>query len=387
MSETLVKYKERKNTNCVKWDGMQDKFGENDLLPLWVADMDFEVPDCIKSSLKKYIEQGVYGYFSEPSWYNESFIEWEMKNFDYIINREWIRYSPGVVTGVHMLVKAFTKEKDSVMVLTPVYFPFFEAVNNNNRNLVCCELMNVNGVYAVDFNAFEQTIIDENIKLFILCSPHNPVGRVWKREELLKMYDICTKHSVKIVADEIHQDIVMKDYKQLSLASLVNSADVVTITACTKTFNLAAFQNSFVVIPDAKMRMKYDEIALELRILHGTAPGYIAVESGYKNGRPWLDEILVLIERNYNRLLEIVKESGLDIIITPLEGTYLAWIDLRNVLQGRTCKEIVQDQAKIAIDFGDWFGGESFEGFIRMNLATKQENIEEAISRILKYLK
>ncbi len=387
MSRNLVKYIERRNTNCEKWDSMSGKFGEEGLLPLWVADMDFEVADCIKKDLHDYIEHGVFGYYSEPDSYVESFLNWQQQYFDYKIEKEWVQYSAGVVTGVHMLIRAMTEVNDSVIVLTPVYYPFFDAVKKNDRQLVCCDLIHTDGIYTVDFEAFEQKIIDNDVKLFILCSPHNPVGRVWLQEELIQMYEICKKHHVEIVSDEIHQDMVMEGYKHYPLASLVDTDRVVTITACTKTFNLAAFQNSFVVIPNSDIREAFDKVAYECRVIHGSGAGYVAVASGYRGGRPWLDELLGIIKENHEAIQTLIDESGLDIVLTPLEGTYLTWIDLSKVLQGRTCKEIVQDKARVAVDYGDWFGGDSYKEFIRINLATKKENVVEAMNRILTALK
>lgn len=387
MTNKLVKYSNRKNTNCVKWDLLEEKFGDPDLLPLWVADMDFEVPICVKESLAKYVEEGVYGYFKVPASYNESFMAWEKEYFQYQIDKSWIYFSPGVVPAVHHLIKIMTDSNDSVIVFTPVYYPFFEAVNNNNRHLVKCPLNNNDEIYTINFELFEKQIIENKVKVFISCSPHNPIGRVWTKEELLKTHEICKKHGVKIISDEIHQDIVMKGHTQLSLASLAESEDVITVTACTKTFNLATCQNSFVIIPDEKIRNQYDKLMLESRILNGSGFGYVAVESGYRNGRPWLEEVLVIIEENYKLLKKMIAESNLPIKISPMEGTYLAWINLNEVLGSYTCEELVQGKAKLAVDFGDWFGDDEYKNHIRFNLATTPENVKLAVERLLRAVK
>ncbi|MFI3213171.1 MAG: PatB family C-S lyase [Eubacteriales bacterium] len=383
MNNHLVKYSNRRNTDCVKWDLLEEKFGDENLLPLWVADMDFEVPDCVKESLQAYIETGVFGYYKVPQSYDESFMAWEEKYFEYKIEKEWIHFSPGVVPAVHQLIKIMTEVNDSVIVLTPVYYPFFDAVNNNHRNLIKCPLHNNNEVYTINFELFEEEIIANHVKVFISCSPHNPIGRVWTKEELLQLYTICQRHGVKIISDEIHQDIVMKEHKQLSLAALTNSVDVITVTACTKTFNLATCQNSFIIIPDEEIREKYQTLLLESRIQNGSGFGYVAVESGYRNGRPWLEEVLTIIEDNYMLLKNKILESGLPITLSELEGTYLAWMNLNHVLGDKTIKELVQDQAGLAVDFGDWFGDDEYKNYIRLNLATVPEIVEQAITQLL----
>lgn len=383
---SLVKYAERKNTDSVKWDGLEEKFGADDLLALWVADMDFEAPECVKESLRAYVEAGVFAYYRAPETFEESFIEWESQYFGYKIQREWIRYAPGVVPAVHTLVQAFTEEGEGVIVLEPVYYPFFEAIENNGRILVKSPLINTEGVYTIDFADFERRLVEHNVKLFILCSPHNPVGRVWTKEELQRLHEICTRHHVRILADEIHQDITTKAHTQLSLGALVDDANVITVTAATKTFNLASVQNAFVIIPSEEDAAVYDQCALESRVIRGGSFGYIAVESALRGGRPWLEEALDIIEGNYRVLQTILEESEHEITVSPLEGTYLAWVDLSKALKGRNCVEVIQNQAKLAVDFGDWFGGDAYGGFVRINLATKEENIREAAERIVAVL-
>lgn len=370
----------------MKWDGLEDKFGSDDLLALWVADMDFEAPECVKESLRAYVDAGVFAYHRAPESFEESFMDWEEKYFDYKIKREWIRYAPGVVPAVHTLVQAFTKPGDGVIVLEPVYYPFFEAIQNNGRILVKSPLINIEGTYTIDFEDFEAKIIENHVKLFILCSPHNPVGRVWKKEELVQLHEICTRHQVLILSDEIHQDITTKAHTQLSMSALVDSANVITVAAATKTFNLASVQNAFVIIPSEAKAAVYDKCALESRVIKGGSFGYIAVESAFRGGRPWLEEVVGIIEDNYKVLKETLEGSDIGITVSPLEGTYLAWVDLSKALKGRNCVDVVQNQAKLAVDFGDWFGGDAYADFIRINLATKEENIREAAERIVAVL-
>ncbi len=230
-------YKERKNTNCRKWGGLKDKFGADDLIPLWIADMDFEVPKCVKDALKEYVDFGVFGYYDPSQEYFDAIINWEEKYHDYKIKKEWIRYAPGVVPAFNWLIHNLTKENDSIIIMAPVYYPFGEGIVNNNRKLVQSHLVRTEHSYVIDYEDFEQKIVDNDVKLFIFCNPHNPVGRVWTAEEIKKVLDICKKHHVYVISDEIHQDIVMKGYKKVTAATVGEYDDMlITLTAATKTF-------------------------------------------------------------------------------------------------------------------------------------------------------
>lgn len=252
--EELI-YVDRRNTNCNKWDGQEKMFGEEGLHAMWVADMDFRVPECVVDALKEYVESGVYGYYKIPDAYYETFINWEKERHGYEVKKEWIRFSPGVVAGFHWLVQMLTEENDAVIVNTPVYYPFLDAVKNNHRTLICSDLKNENGIYTIDFEDFEKKIIEHNVKLFTLCSPHNPAGRVWKKEELKRLFEICKKHHVFVVSDEIHQDLVFGENKHIPSLSIGDYDDMmVSIAAASKTFNIAGAQNSMVIIPDKKLR-------------------------------------------------------------------------------------------------------------------------------------
>ena len=252
-------YVDRRNTNCNKWDGQQKMFGEEGLHAMWVADMDFRVPECVVSALREYVESGVYGYYKIPDAYYQAFIDWEREHHGYEVKKEWIRFSPGVVAGFHWLLQILTEENDAVIVNTPVYYPFLDAVKNNHRNLICSDLKNENGEYSIDFDDFEKKITDHQVKLFILCSPHNPAGRVWKKEELKRLFEICRAHQVYIISDEIHQDLVFGENKHIPSLSTGEYDDImVSIVAASKTFNIAGAQNSMVIIPDEKLQEKWD---------------------------------------------------------------------------------------------------------------------------------
>lgn len=385
MSQVI--YKDRFGTDCNKWDGCEEKFGDENLLPLWVADMDFEAPSCVKQALKKYVDFGVFGYYQIPNRYYEAFINWEKTYHDYDVKKEWIRFAPGVVPAFNWLIHILTNERDGVLITPPVYYPFKDAVVNNNRTLVESPLMRLEDHYELDYEDFERKIKEQNVKLFIFCTPHNPVGRVWKREEIVKVLDICKKYGVYVIADEIHQDIIMDGYQKVTAAATGNYDEImVTLTAATKTFNLAGCQNSIVVIPNESLRKRYDDYLTRLRITGGNAFGYIAVQSAYEGGRKWLDEVLNIIEENYHLMKSILEEKLSKVWIPKLEGTYLMWIDLGAYVSADEIESVIQKDCGLAVDYGSWFGGEAYGTFIRVNLATREENIRLAAEKIVEAL-
>lgn len=385
MSQVI--YKDRLGTDCNKWDGCEEKFGDEHLLPLWVADMDFEAPSCVKQALKEYVDFGVFGYYQIPNRYYEAFINWEKTYHDYDVKKEWIRFAPGVVPAFNWLIHILTNEQDGVLITPPVYYPFKDAVVNNNRTLVESPLMRLEDHYELDYEDFERKIKEQNVKLFIFCTPHNPVGRVWKKEEIVKVLDICKKYGVYVIADEIHQDIIMDGYQKVTAAATGNYDEImVTLTAATKTFNLAGCQNSIVVIPNESLRKRYDDYLTRLRITGGNAFGYIAVQSAYEGGRKWLDEVLNIIEENYHLMKSILEEKLPKVWISKLEGTYLMWIDLGAYVSADEIESVIQKDCGLAVDYGSWFGGEAYGTFIRVNLATREENIRLAAEKIVEVL-
>lgn len=385
MSQVI--YKDRFGTDCNKWDGCEEKFGDEHLLPLWVADMDFEAPSCVKQALKEYVDFGVFGYYQIPNRYYEAFINWEKTYHDYDVKKEWIRFAPGVVPAFNWLIHILTNERDGVLITPPVYYPFKDAVVNNNRTLVESPLMRLEDHYELDYEDFERKIKEQNVKLFIFCTPHNPVGRVWKRDEIVKVLDICKKYGVYVIADEIHQDIIMDGYQKVTAAATGNYDEIMVIlTAATKTFNLAGCQNSIVVIPNESLRKRYDDYLTRLRITGGNAFGYIAVQSAYEGGRKWLDEVLNIIEENYHLMKSILEEKLPKVWIPKLEGTYLMWIDLGAYVSADEIESVIQKDCGLAVDYGSWFGGEAYGTFIRVNLATREENIRLAAEKIVEVL-
>ena len=445
----LIEYVERKNTDCFKWDGLESSFGRGDLLAMWVADMDFKVPECVRRGLTEYIDLGAFGYYNPPAGYYNAFIEWERKYHGYEVKKGWMRFAPGVVPAFNWLVQIMAGEGEAVAVMQPVYYPFMKAVENNGRRLVNCPLLHTDRGYEMDYEGFEDTIVREDVKAFIFCSPHNPVGRVWKKDEIRRMLDICKRHGVYVISDEIHQDIVMSGNEHIPSATVGDKAGeyddiLVTLTACTKTFNLAAVQNSIVIITDPDIRARWDKFTEGIRINSGNAFGYIAVQAAYEEGRPWLDELLTVLEGNYRYLRERLEAELPEVKVADLQGTYLLWIDFSAYMDKITAKAVgpfnadaqgmeavaprpinadssgteavaprpfnadspgteasdsgtldpvkamehlMEDECGIAVDYGAWFGGPEYAGCIRLNLATCRANIETAANRIIAALK
>jgi cystathionine beta-lyase len=382
-----MKYINRRNTNSTKWDGQTGMYGEEGLHPMWVADMDFQVPACVQEALHEYVEMGVFGYYRIPDSYYQACIDWEAENHGYVMQKEWICFSPGVVSAFNWIIQFMTDPGDSVIVMTPVYYPFLNAVKNNNRKLVTSDLINNEGVYTIDFKDFENKIIENETKLFILCSPHNPVGRVWTKDELKKTFDICRKHNVFVISDEIHQDLTYKN-KHVPSFSVGDYEDMmISIMAPSKTFNLAGAQNSEVIIPNENLRERWYKYINGIRVTGGNAFGYVAAEAAYQGGKDWLEEVKAQIYTNYTFLCNELKEHFPQILVSPLEGTYLSWVDLSAYVKPEEMKDFIQNKCRLAVDYGDWFGGTRFKGFIRLNLATSLENVKTTTDAIINNLK
>mgnify|MGYP002611107742 FL=1 len=320
-----------------------------------------------------------------PDAYYQNFIDWEEKYHHCHIEKQWLRFSPGVVSPINWYVNMKTKPGDGIIVLTPVYYPFLDAIRDNGRQLISCDLVRKDKVYHIDYADFEKKIVDNKVKLFILSSPHNPVGRVWKKEELEQLLAICRKHQVFVVADEIHHDLIMPGYEHTEILNIPGYTDMlVVLTAGSKTFNLAGCKNSFVILPDEKLRQKYDDFLAALRIRGGNAFGYVAVAAAFGGGRPWLEGVIDIIHKNAQYVEETLAEKLPEAVVSPLEGTYLQWVDLGAYVKPNETQELIQNKCRLAVDYGEWFGGERFGSFIRLNLATSPENIKEAVSRIVK---
>ena len=382
LKEYLV---ERKGTYSLKWDALDKRFGNADLTSMWVADMEIKAPKEVIEALKERCEHGVFGYSYVSDEYYNSVIKWLKEKHNYEIKKEWLRFTNGVVTAIYCFVNIFTKVDDAVLILTPVYYPFHNAVKDNNRKLITCDLKNTDGYFTIDYEEVEKKIVENKVKLFIQCSPHNPAGRVWKEEELAKILEICKKHNVLVISDEIHQDITMKGYKHIPSAIVANGKyadNLITVSAASKTFNLAGLIHSNIIISNDELRKKYDEEIKKINQTEINILGMLATQVAYERGSEWLENVKEIIEDNFNYLKTELNKHIPEIIITNLEGTYLVFLDLRKIIPIDKVKEFIQDKCNLAIDFGEWFGA-SFKGFIRVNLATDPEIVKKAVESII----
>ena len=361
-------------------------FGEDGLTGLWVADMDFKVADCITDAMHKMVDFGVFGYVYPWDGYYDAIIEWEAKYHNYNVKKDWIRFAPGVVPAFNWAMLMLTQPGDSVMVMTPSYYPMLEAPVKNDRKLVTSDLVEVNGRYVVDYEDFEKKLVDEDCKVFLFCSPHNPVCRVWEREELEKILSICRKHHVYVVSDEIHQDIVFGGHEQIPSALVGDYSDLlITLIAPSKTFNVAGLQNATLIIEDEKLRALYDKFTAGIRVLYGNTMGYVAAEAAFKEGRPWLEQVLKIIDGNDKIVREILIPGIPGIDIPELEGTYLLWLDFHKALKKEEMSDFFEKKCRLAMDYGNWFNGDPC--CVRMNLATSPEIIRTACETIVREYK
>lgn len=377
---------DRRGTDCCKWDGLKNQFGEDNLISMWVADTDFQVPGAVLEALEQRVKHGAFGYPLTPPSYLDSFIAWEQERHNFHVEKDWVRYTPGIVTGLYWCIQAYTKENDAIIVNTPVYYPFQNAVKDLNRKLICNDLINTDGYYTIDYDTFEKQIVENDVKLYILCSPHNPVGRVWKESELEQVFRICASHGVLIISDEIHQDLVLGDHRHHPACGVAGgkySDQIILMTSTSKTFNLAGLKNSYTVIPSEKYRKIFDAFNVFPHVDMGCLFGYIAADAAYRYGAEWLDQLLDVIRENYQSLCEAFSKALPLVKISPLEGTYLAWIDLRAYIKPEDTKNVVQGKARVAVDYGEWFS-QSCKGFVRMNLGTSRQLVDQASAAIIK---
>lgn len=377
---------ERCGTDCSKWDGLKEKFGEENLLAMWVADMEFKTCDGIVDAMTKRTRHGVFGYSCVPDDYYEVFSGWMERRYHFPVKKEWVRFSTGCVTAIAWMIHAFTKPGDSCMILTPVYYPFHNVVTNGDRKLVKVELDYNDGYFTMNYEAIEKAIVENQVKMFIQCSPHNPAGRVWTEDELDRVLAVCQKHDVLVISDEIHQDIILGD-KPFVPAAVVSGGRyrdmVVTLNSASKTFNLATLLHSHIIITDDGLRGKYDQFASALNRTEVSIMGMVATKAGYTYGGEWLGQVLDVIRDNYRYLKEELNKRLPGMTVCALEGTYLVMIDLRSYVNPEQTLDFVQKHCRLAVDYGEWFG-QAYKGFIRLNLATDPVYIKQAVERIAK---
>lgn len=377
---SLIKYVDRFGTDCVKWDGLENKYGQKDMLSMWVADMDFRCPECVHEALAKYMECGAYGYDMLSSRFNKAFAGWQERRHGYQVEQEWLRYSTGVVQAFYWCVNAMTQVGDRVLVLPPVYYPFFNAVNETDRVLVESNLLWDGNTYSMNYADIEEKIVANDVKMLLFCSPHNPVGRVWKREELEKLAEICDRHNVIIVSDEIHGDFVHTGHTHIPMG-LIRKEKTIVLSAPSKTFNLAGMCTAIAIIPDVELRAKWDILSKRIHVSEGNSFGYLAGEAAYLHAAPWVDELVRVVYDNYTLLRDRLLAKLPKLTIAPLEGTYLMWADFGAYLKEEELEDFFEKKCKIALDYGEWFRGDAGT-WVRFNLATSRELIEKAADLI-----
>ena len=381
---------DRSKNHAAKWEEMSGKFGSNDLLPMWIADMDIKTAPEIVEAIKEKTDQAIFGYVYRPASYYETAAAWCEKRFCYKIDPKTLIHSPGVVPSMNMLVKMLTKEDEKVLIQIPVYPPFAASVKTGKRTLVTNELIkDENGYYTIDFEDLEKKLSDEKVTLMILCNPHNPVGRVWKKEELQKIGDLCVKYNVRILADEIWRDLVLPGYTHTPIASLSREIENITITCFspTKTFNIAGLQASFAVFPREEEWKAFDNELGEMDIKRNNPFSLVGFEAAYNHGEEWLSELLVHLEGNAQYVADFVKERLPEIKTVKPEGTYLMWLDFNglNITPEEITDMLIKD-AKVAMNDGASFGANG-KGFARMNIACPRYMVEDAMARIEKAVK
>ena len=384
---------DRSSTGSMKWEPevLREKFGKGreNILPLWVADMDFKSPSVVRQALEKRLAHQVYGYTILDPDYNKALISWYQKRHQWEIKNNWILTTPGIVPAVNYFIQRFSKPGDKVLIQTPVYYPFAQSILCNGRRILENPLKIQKGHFQMDFEDLEKKVKDPRVKVAVLCSPHNPVGRVWEGSELEQFGKICIKNNVLILADEIHCDLIMPGSKHVSFQGISREFAMNSIAgiAASKTFNLAGLQQSSLIIPNDDL---FNEFSIYLETLgigtrgSGTLFGAIATRAAYNGGEPWLEDLLLYLNKNFIYLKTNLEERLPGVKVHDLEGTYLAWADFRPLgFLPEKIIQILEEEAGVALDHGDWFG-DNGAGFERFNIACPRSILEKAVLSVVK---
>ena len=372
---------DRRKTGCFKYDALQMLFGKSELLPMWVADMDFAVSDEIIAALSRRLKHPVFGYNLRLNDFSDAVISWQKRRFGWDVNKDWMISVPGLVPAISLAVMALTEPGEGVLIQTPVYRPFYDAVLDHKRKLITSPLVNNNGVYSIDWQDLENKL--QQAKLFIFCSPHNPVGRVWTEAELTKIGNLCAKYNVPVFADEIHADIVYPGYKHLPLASLNDFAEFcLTGVSPSKSFNIAGLATAVVLVANEEIRNKFSELNNKLHLYMGNTFGITALIAAYNESEGWLEDLLSYLNNNRMLLTDFVPRELPGVQLSPIEGTFLAWLDFRNWgLSDEELQNLIVNKAGLALEPGTEFG-EDGKGFMRLNFGCPLSTLELALTRL-----
>ena len=373
----------RKGTYAAKWDGAEFVFGQPNLHPMWVADMDFPAPDTVVEALRSRVDHKIFGYTLTPDSLIEAVCSWEMRRYQWKVEKEWILFSPGVVTSISAAIQALTEPGDKILMHTPIYPPFFEITEAASREVVYSTLMDEEEQYQINWDEFENHL-KSGVKIFLFCHPHNPSGRVWKREELQQIIQLCKKYDVTILSDEIHCDLTMPSYQHIPIALVDPSFQnkIVTFISPTKTFNLAGLQASSMIVPDKNLREKIQTFQ-NLQGFHGlNLFGIVAMEAAYTKGEAWLDEPLIYLQENSQTTRDFLANRLPKIKMKQHQATYLLWLNCRELgIDQETLLSALLNDGKLALENGVKYGP-SGEGYVRMNVACPRSLLIEGLERL-----
>ncbi len=377
---------DRHNTNSLKYDFALQRGKSADVLPMWVADMDFQAPTAVCSRLEEMSRFGIFGYSDNQTSYFDAVLNWYQKHFNWNAKKEWILRTPGVVFAIAAAIRGLTEEGDAVLIQEPVYYPFSSIITKNNRKKVINPLVNKNGHYEMNLEDMEQKIIDNHVKLFLLCSPHNPVGRVWTLEELEAVGSLCAKHGVIIVSDEIHSDFTYEGHTHHIFASVSDAfaQNSVICTSPSKTFNIAGLQISNIFVPNPELRKKVKDAIAATGYCEVNYFALAACETAYREGEAWLNELRKYLTDNLHYVYAYLTKYLPEIRLVEPEGTYLLWLDCRNLqMTERERIDAIENKGKLWLDTGSMFG-EAGIGYERINIACPRATLEECLNRLRK---
>lgn len=379
--EYLDAYVDRSGTNCIKWDCCEDRFGSSDVIPMWVADMDFRTVPAISEALVTRAQHAIYGYTDNTDAEKQAEIGWLKRRYNLDAQKDWIMYSPGVVDSIFFSVRCLTEKGDKVLIQPPVYGPFFRAIKLFEREMVENHLILTENGWQMDFETLEKQFA-EGVKLMIFCNPHNPIGRVWTRDEVQRLVNLANKYNVIIVSDEIHSDFNFGRIPHTRILSLENSDNCVMLTSATKSFNLAGLRQSSILVKNEELREKIRE---EIKRCHAGTPnifGGIAQTTAYSCGDEWMDAVVEYIRENRDFVVDYFAKNIPEIKVYPQDGTYLMWLDCRNVgAEHEEFCRLLQEKAKVGLNDGTEYG-ETGRGYFRLNLATQRAKVEKTAKAI-----